>query len=80
MKKFITLILFLGLSLTSKAQIAQSFYNTGNSSTTKKYVGVSWGDYIPTKEMTLILFVIDSKETYVKEQLREMVLVYEANS
>jgi len=30
--------------------------------------------------MTLILFVIDSKETYVKEQLREMVLVYEANS
>ena len=80
MKKFITLILFLSLSLTSKTQIAQNFYNTSNSSTTKKYVGVSWGDYTPTKEMTLILFVIDSKETYVKEQLREMVLVYEANS
>jgi hypothetical protein len=42
MKKFITLILFLGLSLTSTTQTAQSFYNTGNSSTTKKYVGGSW--------------------------------------
>ena len=42
MKKFISLILFLYLSLTFTAQTAQSFYNTANSSTTKKYVGASW--------------------------------------
>ena len=42
MRKFITIIAFLCLCLTSTAQTARTFYNTGNSSTTKKYVGASW--------------------------------------
>jgi hypothetical protein len=42
MRKFITIIALLCLCLTSKAQTAHTFYNTGNSSTTKKYVGGSW--------------------------------------
>jgi hypothetical protein len=41
-RKFITIIAFLCLCLTSKAQTSRTFYNTGNSSTTKKYVGASW--------------------------------------
>jgi hypothetical protein len=42
MRKFIAIIAFLCLCLTSTAQTSRTFYNTGNSSTTKKYVGASW--------------------------------------
>ena len=42
MRKLITIILFLCLCLTSTAQTDRTFYNTGNSNTTKKYVGASW--------------------------------------
>ena len=42
MRKFTTIILFLCLSLTCTAQTDRTFYNNGNSSTTKKYVGASW--------------------------------------
>tara|TARA_B110000093_G_scaffold114305_1_gene122477 strand:+ start:1266 stop:1922 length:657 start_codon:yes stop_codon:yes gene_type:complete len=41
-RKLITIILFLCLCLTSTAQTDRTFYNTGNSNTTKKYVGASW--------------------------------------
>tara|TARA_B110001452_G_scaffold111789_1_gene92729 strand:- start:2577 stop:3233 length:657 start_codon:yes stop_codon:yes gene_type:complete len=42
MRKLITIILFLYLCQTSTAQTDRTFYNTGNSNTTKKYVGASW--------------------------------------
>jgi|GEM_PF-1671647 len=42
MRKLITIILFLCLCQTSTAQTDRTFYNTGNSNTTKKYVGASW--------------------------------------
>ena len=42
MKKLITIIAFLCVGLTSTAQEGRTFYNSGNSSTTKKYVGASW--------------------------------------
>jgi hypothetical protein len=42
MRNFITIMAFLFLCLSSKGQTARSFYNTGNSSTTKKHVGASW--------------------------------------
>ena len=42
MKKLITIIAFLCLYMTSTAQETRTFYNTGNSSTSKKYVGASW--------------------------------------
>ena len=42
MGKFITIIAFLFVGITSTAQNELTFYNSGNSSTTKKYVGASW--------------------------------------
>ena len=42
MRKFITIIAFLVVGITSTAQDEHTFYNSGNSSTTKKYVGASW--------------------------------------
>ena len=33
---------FLILGLTSVAQTTKSYYNSGNTSTTKKFVGASW--------------------------------------
>jgi hypothetical protein len=42
MRKFITIISFLFVGITSTAQDEYTFYNSGNYSTTKKYVGASW--------------------------------------
>lgn len=42
MRKLITIIAFLCVGQTSTAQEGRTFYNSGNSSTTKKYVGASW--------------------------------------
>ena len=42
MRKLITIIAFLFVGITSTAQDEHTFYNSGNSSTTKKYVGASW--------------------------------------
>ena len=42
MRKQLIIFAFLILGFTSVAQTTKSYYNSGNTSTTKKFVGASW--------------------------------------